>query len=64
MLSLPRECFSDKHVMFPCLAVVDDMNCQAGNEQRGRTFEMVDAQEGEEHGRQEKGWESQRLAGG
>ena len=53
--SPPREALSGTHLTFSCQAVVDGM--QAGDEQRGRKFQAV-AQEG---GEQE---ESRRLGGG
>ena len=62
--SPPRGCLSGKHVTPSCRAVIDCMHSQAGDAQRGRIFETVDAQEGGEHERQEKDWESRRLGGG
>ena len=61
--SPPRGRLSGKHVRFSCRAVIDGMHRQAGDAQRGRIFETVDAQGGVEHERQEKDWESRRLGG-
>ena len=47
-----------------CRAVIDGMHRQAGDAQRGRIFETVNAQGGGEHERQEKDLESRKLGGG
>ena len=62
--SAPRGRLSGKHVTLLCRAVIDGMHRQAGDAQRGRIFETVDAQGGGEHERQEKDWESRRLGVG
>ena len=54
--SPPRGALSGTHLMFSCRAVIDGMRRQAGGAQRGRTFQTV-AQEGGEQ-------ESRRLGGG
>ena len=52
------------YLTFSCRAVIDDMHHQAGDAQRGRTYEAVDPQGGGGHERQEKDWESRRFGGG
>ena len=54
--SSPRGALSGTHLTFSCRAIIDGMHRQAGDAQRGRTFQTV-AQEGGEQ-------ESRRLGGG
>ena len=58
--SLPRGALSGTHLTFSCRTVIDGMHRQAGDAQRGRIFQTVDAQEVGEH----ENWESRRLGGG
>ena len=55
--SPPRRALSGTHPTFSCRAVIDGMHRQAGDAQRGRTFQTV-AQEG---GKRES---TRRLGGG
>ena len=49
--SLPREDLAGIHLTLSCRAVIDSMHRQAGDAQRGRMLETVDARGGGEHER-------------
>ena len=54
--SSPRGALSGTHLTFSCRAVIDGMHRQAGDAQRGRTFQTVAQESGEQ--------KSRRLTGG
>ena len=60
----PRGGLSGTDRTFSCRAVIDSMHGQAGDAQRGRIFETVDAQEGGEHERQESNWKREGIGTG
>ena len=62
--SPPREGLSGTDRTFSCRAVIDSMHRPAGDAQRGRILETVDAQEGGEHERQESDWKREGVGTG